>query len=318
MSGFYVRDKYLWDRSRNGKWAGLESLIPGKVHYVAPTGAYASGFSVASARTWARENNQFVYDSINLAYADAVDGRGDVIALLPGTHTLTANLAWSKAGISLMGPEAWAGVPGKQRPMAKIVPASGSTGLTITAADTTLYGVECVPITAQTFASFSAAAVNLRVINCYLDMETPVVSSSTQGFVGTGAAKNVHVSGCTFYADGAQGFALGMVGVDPFLIEDCVFTVTAGTWATAIKTGAGSLGHVRRNYFGGSGTAITGVVSTGAAEATNAIRLNDNRVGVGHTLASGYGVSNGKCVLGLNYIETASGGTGGTLVTVTT
>lgn len=317
MSGLYVRDRYAFNRSQNDKWFGRSADIMGRPLFVVPTTA-SGNFSVASWASWARSNNQLVFDTINLAYAQAQDGRGDAIVLLPGTHTLTANLAWSKADISLFGPETWLGLLRKQRPTAKVIPVAGSAGFTVTGANTVWNGVDCVPITTQTFCSFSAAAAGLRVLNCYLDLETPAVNSSTAGFVASGAAPNVHVSGCTIIADGAQGFAFGMVAAAPFLIEDCDFTVTAGTWAAAIKTGAGSIGLIRRNYFGGNGTSITGVSSTSAAEATNAIRLNDNRAGVGHTLASGYGSANGKCVLANNYIETISGGTGGTLITVST
>jgi hypothetical protein len=317
MSGIFVRDKYAFRRSLNDKWFGQSANIMGRPLFVVPSTA-AGNFSVGSWASWARDNNQLVFDTMNLAFAQVQDGRGDAVVLLPGTHTLTANIAWSKSQVQVYGPESWIGLSRRMRPSAKLIPIAGSAGLTLTGADVTFNGVEFVPITAQNFCSFSAAAARLRLLNCYLDMETPAVNVATQGFVATGAAPHVHVSGCTFISGGAQGFALGMVAATPFLIEDSDFLVSAGTWAAAVKTGAGSVGLVRRNYFGGQGTSITGLASTGAAEATNSIRLNDNRVGVGHVLASGYGGANAKCVLANNFIETVSGGTGGTLVTIST
>jgi hypothetical protein len=50
MSGFYVRDKYLFQRSRNQKWNGIENQIPGKVFYVVPNTAYTSAFTDRGGR----------------------------------------------------------------------------------------------------------------------------------------------------------------------------------------------------------------------------------------------------------------------------
>jgi hypothetical protein len=104
-----IRDKNVWNRFRNDKYSGRGMDVPGKVLYVAPSTAYVAGYTVASARTWARENNAFVYDTINLAYADVVDGRGDTIVLLPGTHTPTASVALAKSNVAIVGAEAWCG-----------------------------------------------------------------------------------------------------------------------------------------------------------------------------------------------------------------
>lgn len=311
MSGFYVREKHLWYQAANDKFTAMGNLIPGQVFYVVPGAAAVQGGFV-------RNHRKFVFNTVDLALAQCVDGRRDSIVLLPGAHTLTtAALSVAKAGVSFWGPEAWYGLK-DLRPSASITPLAASDGFAISAVDVTFNGLELIPITAKNFATYTAAALRLRVKDCYLNLATQAVNIATTGFTQSGAATDLHVSGCTVLSGGAQGAAFNIVGVVNFLIEDTDCYVNAGTWAAAIKTGAGTSGKGRRCYFGGLGTSITGFSSTAAAESTNSILLNDNKAGVGHVLASGYGGANGKCVLGNNFIETVSGGTGGTLITIST
>lgn len=306
---FQVWEKYMQGLAKYEKNGGQGAFIGGVPRFVV-AGVSASQFALM------KSVHKYVYTDINAAYTDCVTKQGDAIILGPGSHTMTATIAASKDQVSIMGFETWFGVR-PYKPQAILTPAAASDGFTITGQNMVFAGISCVPITAKNFATFNGAN-GLIVQDCFVDQVTPAVNIATVGFKQAGATSNMRFLRNVSKSGGAQGEFLNLVGCTDVVMEDSHFFVTAGTWAAAVKTGAGTLAvRAIRNWFGGAGTALTGFVGT-AAEATNAIELLDNRVGVGHTLASGYGMANGKCVLCENRIATVSGGTGSTLITVST
>lgn len=316
MAGFYVRDKYLFNRSLYGKWAAREHQIPGKVFYVVPTTAPASGFSVASSNSWARDLNQHVYSTINLAYADCVDGRGDSIVLLPGTHTMTANLAVAKANITFWGPSSWNGVK-VQRGSATVVPLAATDGFTVTAPNTTFRGLTIVPITQKIGITGSAAALRLRVQDCHIDMAVAAAHTSTKGITATGAAVDWDIRGNTFYSLGAHGPFIDVTGLINYAVKDNDFIVLTGaTMAVGILVGAAAQGLIAGNKFFG-GTLTAAISGTGATVAASC-RIFDNRFGVLCTVPIDNFSATNLTDLCNNYLATIGGGTGGTLITANT
>ena len=318
MSGIYVRDKYLFNRSRNSKWNGVENQIPGKPLYVAPNTAYTAGFTVAMAQAWARENNQFVYDTINLAYADAVDGRGDAIVTLPGTHTLTANLAVAKSNLSIWGADAWAGRK-VRKPTSTVKGIAGSAAFAITGADVSFQGLTCVPITALSFATFTGAADGLTVENCYFDMVTPVVNIATEGFTGSAAIDNFLFRGNVAWSDGAQGPVVELTGNNQnALFENNHYHVDTGTWASAVNLIDIDGVVVNNDLATCGGTAMTACFTGSGTTVVAGAVFRDCRKGVLVTLlVDGFGTTS-HAELVNNYTATVGGGTGSTLVTVIT
>lgn len=316
MPGMYIRDTYLYNRSRNGKWDGREQMTQGKTFFVAPTTAYATAWTVALAQQWARENNPFVFDTVNLAYAACVDGRGDNIVCLPGTHTTTANVAIAKAGVTVWGPEAWAGIK-TQRPSANIVPLAATDGFTVTAPDVAFRGVTITPITQKVGITYSALALRLQVTGCHLDMNVAVAHTSTKGIIATGAAVDTYIAGNTFYSLGAHGPFLTVTGLLNYHVFDNDFIVlTGGTMANAVLVGAAAQGLIEKNkFFGGTITAaIDGTGATGAG----ACRIFENRFGVLCTVPIDNFSATNLTDLALNYVATIGAGTGGTLVSLNT
>ncbi|MDH5666556.1 MAG: hypothetical protein OEY86_00915 [Nitrospira sp.] len=318
MSGMYIRDAYLYRRSRNAKWNGVENQIPGKPLYVAPNTAYVAGFTVAEARSWARENNQFVYDTINLAYADVVDGRGDAIVLLPGTHTLTANLAVAKSNLSFWGADAWAGRK-VRKPTSIVKGIAGSAAFAITGADVSFQGLTCVPITALSFATFTGAADGLTVENCYFDMVTPVVNIATEGFTGSAAIDNLLFKGNVAWSDGAQGPVLELTGNNMNgKLENNHYHVDTGTWASAVNLIDIDGIVVENDLATCGGTAMTACFTGSGTTVIAGAVFRDCRKGVLVTLlVDGFGTTS-HAELVNNYTATVGGGTGSTLVTVVT
>ncbi len=318
MAGFYVRDKYLFNRSQNGKWSGLESQIPGKAHFVAPTTAYDSDYTVASAAAWARLNNQLVYDSVKLALDDCVDGRGDAIVLLPGTHTVsTASLAMSKTGVKIFGPEAWYGRPVYKPSAILTTDISADEIANVTAPDCGFIGVTIRPITTSDAIDLSAAADGFLIDQCFFDMETPAVNTGTVG-ITLAAADNITIRNSRFVSDGAQGNAIVATGAIQSLIEGNMIYNTAGTWASAILCGAATTGlWIVNNIIDSYGTALTvGVNGTGATIA-NGVKCIGNRFGSLVTVS----IDNfdaGECALSENYDSGIGATDGGVLITAIT
>jgi hypothetical protein len=318
MSGIFVRDKYLFNRSRNQKWNGIENQIPGKVLYVAPTTAYTTGFTVASAQAWARENNQFVYDTVNLAYADVEDGRGDAIVLLPGTHTLTANIAFAKSNVSIWGADAWAGRK-VRKPTSILQGIAGSAAFAITAPDVSFEGVTCVPITALSFASFTGAADGLTVRNCYIDLATPAVNIATEGFTGSAAIDNFLFEGNIAWSDGAQGPAVELTGANlAGKFTKNHYHVDTGTWASAVNLISIDGITVEEDLATCGGTAMTACFTGSGTTVIAGAVFRDCRKGVLVTLlVDGFGTTSHAELVG-NHTATIGGGTGETLITVIT
>lgn len=318
MAGIFVRDTYLFHRSRNDKWAGPSVSIPGKPHFVVPTTSYDTDWTTSLAGSWARENHQLVYNSIALALAACVDGRGDVIIPLSGTHTVsTASLAMNKAGVKIMGPEAWMGRPVFKPTAILTTNIAGDEIMNITAPDCALIGLTLTPITASDALDVSAAGDGLLVESCHIDLYTPVVNVATVGLT-LGAAENITIRNSVFVSDGAQGNAIVGTGAIQSLIENCLIYNTAGTWASAILCGAATTGlFLVNNRILCYGTALTaGVNGTGATIASG-VQCIGNQFGALVTVP----VDNfdaGECELSENYHLGIGATDGGALITVIT
>lgn len=311
---FSIPEKTAYRRFMDGMAFGKAAEIPGKPLFVLPTTDYAS----FDADGWITNHNRNIYTSVKLALDACTAGRGDAIVLGPGTHTVsTASLAMSKAGVKIWGPEAWMGV-GTRIPSAILTTdVTADEIMNVTAPDCGLIGVTVRPITASDAIDLSAAADGFLVDGCHFDLYTPAVNAATVGITGA-AANDVMIRRSTFISDGAQGNAIVATGLLNSYIEECVLYNTAGTWASAILCGAATSGlFIHGNRFASYGTALSvGVNGTGATIA-GGVQLTDNRFSVLVT-APVDNFDSGEAELGVNYIMTVGGGTGGTLVTATT
>lgn len=306
------------------KYGTLWGMVPqttGNIFWVSPSATYT-----VENRTYSSsdQNDGLSPERALLTAAQAVSNatanNGDCIMFLTGAHSWSSTLAISKAGLTFIGTHPYPRLAPSQTnsPVApKVSWATTSTGniATVTAADTTFIGIEFIPTTAKNAVGFSAAATNLAVVDCKVT-QSAAASTSTKGFVATGAADNVTFVNCYFYNPiGAQGPALDLTAVTNFLVDMSLVKVTVGSWAVAVQLGAGTTGGFRANSFQCSGTAMTiGVDGTGVA-ANKAIFFTDNRVGVSPGAGILKNFTNAFCEIGVNYLETVGAGTGGTLVT---
>ena len=301
----------------------LWSVIPqttGRVFWVSPGATYTVGGETYSA---SNDNDglsperalRTIARAITLATADA----DDVIALLPGAHTVsTASLALTKARLTITG------LPGgkgnRLRPRTSITTdITGDQIANITAANIEIAHLRFIPITAAAALDFSAAADNLYVHDCSFDMATPAASTSTLGLDATGGASNVLIEDCYFEVDAAQGACIDMTGTLDSVVNRCWFQNSAGTHAASITAGAAT---------------DRLLIADCAWQITNAAAVTACIDGTGATIASGvlvkgcyFGDRNtvpvdnfdaGECELAENY-EAGLGATdGGVLITAIT
>ncbi len=264
---FTIRERFNWSRLRDDRAWGPKASVPGRTHFVVPTTAYDADYTVAMAGSWAREYNGLVYDSFKLAHDACVDGRGDAIVFLPGTHTVaTASIAMNKTGVKLYGPEAWMGRQ-VHKPSATLTTNIAADEIAnVTAPDIGLYGLTIRPITAGVGIDLSAVAANFHAVGCHLDLYTPAVNVATVGLKALGAATGVVIENCYALSDGAQGNAIDATALLDSAIRGCVIVNNAGTWASAVLTGAATQGLlIEHCRFDCTGTAMTvGINGTGA------------------------------------------------------
>lgn len=314
MSQFTVRTKSLWQRMQMDRFVGRAERSPGISFYVLPTTDYAS----YDADAFVRNQNEFVYNTMALALAACVAGRGDNIVLLPGVHNVaTASLAMSKAGVKIWGPEAWMDFRVRQSAAILTTDITGDEIMNVTAPDCGIIGASIRPITASDAIDLTAAADGFVVDRCHFDLYTPAVSTSTIG-ITCAAARDVFITNSVFISDGAQGNAIVATGLIDSEISHCRFIVKTGTWASVILCGAATteleISHC--SFLAGDAAISDGVNGTGAT-ITSGVHVYDCRFSdsVSKPL-DGFG--GGEAELAESYKAGDGGGDGGVLVTAIT
>lgn len=307
------------------KYGSLWGAIPqtqGRIFWVS-----AGDSCVVDGRTYrASDNNDglsperpcrrvnYVMDS--LVTADA----GDVVVLLPGTHTLqnsagtAASLAMDTAGVTMMGLPGGQGNYLQQR--TTIAAVTGDQCVNVTAANIEIAYLNFIPVTADTAIDVSADGDNLHIHHCAFDMSTPVANTGTKGIEFLAAASYPLIHDCFFWCDGAQGPAMDLGTINYGVVKDCLMVCTAGSWAAAVATGAGGTTNLLENLvFLCDGTAITDAI-TGGASAAGAWTIRFCHFPVLCDEIDGFTATHAE--LNQNFIATVGGGSGGTQVTPTT
>ena len=298
-------------------WGSIP-VATGRIFFVAPADSYVAdglsysasdgndGLSVARAlRTIARAWNQ--------ATADV----GDVIALLPGGHTVqTASVAASKSGVSMFGIPSGNGNNLKNR-VTVTTDITADEIINVTAADIEFGHFDIIPITASDGIDLSAAADGFYMHDFKIDMKTPAVSTSTVG-ITLAAAEGILIENFSVICDGAQGNAIVATAAIDSVIRDFTMLVSAGTWASAILCGAATTQlHIDKGHFLPSNATLTaGVNGTGATIASGVL-VTDCRFADSVTVA----IDNfdaGECEIAENYQLGVGSTDGGVLITAIT
>lgn len=305
--------------TRYGDFWGRIPETAGNVYWVAP----AASYTVAGKAYSASDGNDgldprralvTIDRAWNLVTADV----GDVIVLLPGTHSPSASIAADVAGVTMTGLPAGKGNVLKQKTTIGAV--TGDQTINVTAANIEIAYLNFIPVTADTAIDFSAAGDSLHIHHCSFDMATPAASTGTKGIEALGAASNALIDNCYFECDGAQGEAIALLSAVDSVVEDCIFAQSAGTWAVALSIldAAAARLIIRRNQFSCAGTAMTAGINGTTLTGASTVTIADNVAGVLVTkLVDGFAAADVD--LYRNFIATVAGGDGGaTLVVATT
>jgi hypothetical protein len=269
--------------------------------------------------------------TIAQAVSNATASAGDVICLLPGTHTTASALAASKAGLTFVGlPYAQSDDDDYAIPKATIT-GTGAIAVAVTGADNAFYNIRFLPVTQFQAVTFTAAANNLLFKNCYIDLKTATAHANTKGICGTAATvapRNLRFANCYIEqanAGTSNGYAIDVGATINFLISKCLIVnhgsnASATAWATAVKINDNAYGLVRDNIVQSTavGVGITKVFEGVTHTAAGAVMFlrNVSTVQTSCLLIDDFAAADVD--LCLNYVSTVAGGTGGTLITAST
>lgn len=253
-------------------YGGIWGLIPqtaGTVFWVAPAASYTiMGRPCVASDGNPGDSPEKALASVNRAIALATANAGDVIVLLPGTHSPTASIAVSKAGLTIMGLPGGAGNFKRQK--TAIAAVTGDQNMNVTAADVEIAYLHFIPVTADSAIDLSADADRCHIHHCSFDMATPAANVGTIGVDLIGAASNVLVEECYFECDGAQGPAIAVGAAVDSTFRRNEIVLSAGTWAAAMTTAAAcDRILIYENYFhAGNATMTAGVLGTTGGSAS--------------------------------------------------
>lgn len=319
--------------TKYGTLFGALPMSVGQVVFVAPSASYT-----VSGRTFTAsdDNDGFSPERAVLTISKALEkvtaNAGDIIALLPGTHSSNA-AAVSKAGITFVGlpyfPQSMVnGIVGWQPQVT--VTGTTASALAITAADNTFYNIRFLPVTQQLTISMTTAAHRTRFVHCMIDNTGVTGHANTRGIIVTTAnlPRGVSFHGCLFKDASVTtscGAALNLAASVDFLIDKCIIykdgQIASGVaWSTAVIVESGCTGTVRdcdvivSEVSVGITKVFTGASLAGAG-VFHAIR-NTSTVQTSCLLFDDFAAADVD--LCNNYVATVAGGTGGTLITATT
>jgi len=301
-------------------YGGIWGAVPataGQVFWVAPG---AGSYTVNGLAYDASDGNDGLSPERAFATADAgvnaATNNGDVVVLLPGTHTPTASLAMDSAGVTLTGLPSGAGNFVRQKTIIDTV--SGDQSINVTAASCEIAYLHFTVVTTDSAIDASADADQLHVHHCSFDMATAAADTGTIGIDMIGAASNVLIDHCYFECGAAQGPAIACGGALEMVIEDCVTAQSGGTWAAAItQAAAGRRLIIRRCDFQvGNGTGTVGILGTTGGEVSMALISHCNFADSITNAIDTYDA--GDCEIVENYQAGLGSTDGGVLITATT
>ena len=309
--------------TKYGSFWGMIPQTSGRVFWVAPSASY----TVEGRAYSASDNNDGLSPERAVLTLDYAIGLctanvGDVIVLLPGSHSWSASVAVDVAGITITGLPSGKGHPGYKRTSITTT-ATADQVMNVTAANVEIAHLRIIPITAATAIDYTADADNLYIHDCSFDMYTPAVSTSTKGVAPTTAlinADHLRIENCYFETDGAQGFMIDVGSCSGYVIEGNTFINTAGVLATACEdTGlTAGVGVWIGNRMLTVGTAaITKGINGGNKVNTESTGFMGNFFG-GQVTTPIDTYSAGDAWVAENYQSSIGGGSGGALITAIT
>ena len=310
------------------KWGSLWGDIPlstGRKFFVAPSATYT-----LEGRTYVASDNhdglspERALLTVNQAVTNATADVGDVILLLPGSHSWAATQTISKAGLKVLG------VPGgplsshehgtrtTRYDSAVTTSAAATAVFTVSAARTEIAYLHIVPIASGTGIALSAAA-DVNAHDCTWNIST-TGATDTIGISVTGACPRPRISNMYVYVTDNQGPFLRCASatgdMSGGLLQRSFVVLTGDTaWddVVEITTGVDNFTIRDCDFTHSSGAIMTDVVDVTGNTSDHAVLVMRCFHQVAGDLTEATATSD--ITLANNYIATIQGGTGGTLST---
>ncbi len=318
--------------TKYGDISGQLPVVTGRVFWVAPSASYTlngRSYTASDGNDGADPRRAFL--TLDYAVGKCTASVGDVIVLLPGTHSWAATVAVDVAGITITGlssntPGQYSGRGnrGTFKNRASITTSASAHVLTVTAADVELAWLHIIPAAGYAGIAPSAAADRLYVHDCTFSMIT-ATNTATMGisvwYTGTAASvDDVIIRNCFFLCSDANGPAIRQGGTTvDMLIEACTFRLVGDTaWDDAIEMVGASLGTVIQDcdfIQRASGTVITDCIDNASATVNGSTTVLRCYFAVGANALTNAAEADNQCAE--NYGMQAAASVGGTLILCT-
>jgi hypothetical protein len=311
------------DLTSYGSIFGVLPWTSGRVFWVAPSASYSvSGQSYIASDGNGGLNPGEALLTVNAAVAKCTADVGDIIALLPGSHSYSATQTLSVAGVKVLG---LAGGPIDSHDRGTrttrydaAVTTSASAVFTVTAARVEIAYLHIVPLLANAGIAISAANdVNIHDITWLI---ATAANTATFGITVTGATARPRISNQYVYVADNQGpflrCASSTAGMDGGIFQRSVVILAGDTaWDDVVEFTTGVDNFLIRDcdFMHSSGAIMTDVIDVTANTNDHAVMVMRCFHAVAGDLTEATATSD--ICLANNYIATIQGGTGGTLST---
>lgn len=302
------------------KYGTLWGAIPqtaGSIFWVSPSASYTvdgRSYSASDDNDGLSPERAFV--TIDRAWNKVTANAGDVIVLLPGTHSPTASIAADVAGVTMTALPGGAG--NWTRPKTVIAAVTGDQNINVTAADIEIAHIRFIPVTADSAIDLSAAADRCYIHHCSFDMATAAADTGTMGIDFIGAASNCLIDTCYFECDAAQGPAITFGASLETTAQNLTLVLSGGTWLSSMSQAAAGRRLIVRDcdWVVGNGTITNGCLGTTGGEVSMAHFIRCTFADSVTKGIDGYDAGDAECVE--CYQSGVGAGDGGVLVTATT
>jgi hypothetical protein len=308
--------------TKYGSFWGMVPQTSGRIFWVAPSASYT-----VEGRTFvASDNNDGLSPEravLTLDYAVGLCSAnvGDMIVLLPGSHSYSATVAVDVAGITITGvaransTNAYDRGPGVLRNASSVT--STADVLTISVANVEVCHLHFIPASAKAGITLSnTAAVNANLHHLTFYMAT-AANTATFGIQATAVTDQCRISHCHVLAADNQGpWVRTAAGFTNSVIQNSTVVLSGDTaWDDVIEVTTGTDQLVIRDcdFVHSSGAVMTDIVDVTGNTNDHSVMVMRCMHGVASDLTEATATSD--IVLVNNYIGTIQGGTGGTLST---
>lgn len=213
----------------NGGFSGYNNP-GGQVWYVGASG-YTAVSGVGASDTNSGKSPQQPFSTIQKGLDSCVTGRGDIVAILPGSYTVTAALTMTSDDVVLASAVP---VGRRERGPVTIVNATDVNTITINANNCTVYGITFDDNVATATADTAVIAVNTassatdytgtKIVNCFIDMlgsdtDRDGIALGLAGDATDGAIGSL-VQGCVIMDCDQDAIAIA-AGSEYSVVRDC-------------------------------------------------------------------------------------------------